>query len=165
VPAIYGPYTGGVSMPVCIICNTETKFLYHEYNQFKIRPPRCLGCILRFPPKGFVPHYKTIPAAERRQHYKHHQWAIIQQDETGEDWLCLRCRKYLSSPGLGYPSSVSCNRGTEKTLRNVFWADLDLEVLCPKCRRPATLVEDKLAYKYKISKKHFPFMCQNPRCS
>jgi len=164
VPVSYGEYSNSVAMPVCAICGTETKFLYHEYNQFKLRPPRCLGCIIRFPPRGFVPHYKTA-AKKPYIKYKHHQWAIVQQDEIGEDWLCLRCHKYLSSPGLGYPTSVSCNKGTDKTLRNVFWADKGIDVVCPRCRRPADLVEDKVAYRYKIGKRFYPYVCQYADCS
>jgi len=159
----FGEYNNNVANPICEVCGIETKFLYHEYDQFKIRPPRCLGCILRFPPVGFIPHYKTV-RNRLREKFKYHQWAIIEQDDIGEDWICLRCKKYLSSPGLGYPTSVSCMRGTEKALRNVFWADIGIDVVCPKCRRPAELVKDKVAYRYKISRKFFPFMCQYADC-
>ena len=148
-------------MPVCVICGTETKFLYHEYNQFKLRPPRCLGCILKFPPPGFVPHYRIKKPVTK---YRHHQWAVIQQDDIGEDWLCLRCKKFLSSPGLGYPSSVACNRGTDKTLRNVFWADRGLNVVCPKCRRPADIVEGKVIDRYKLGKRFSAYVCQYVDC-
>jgi hypothetical protein len=159
---MYGPYNNSISMPICMICGAETKFLYHEYDQFKIRPPRCLGCILRFPPKGFVPRYKMRLGP--REKFKYHQWAVVQQDEIGENWLCLRCEKFLSSPGLGYPTNVSCMKGTEKTLRNVFWADVGIDIVCPRCRRPAILVEDSIAYKYKIVKRFFPYVCQNGDC-
>jgi len=161
VPVSYGEYTNSVAMPVCVICGTETKFLYHEYNQFKLRPPRCLGCILKFPPPGFVPHYRIKKPVMK---YRHHQWAVIQQDDIGEDWLCLRCKKFLSSPGLGYPSSVACNRGTDKTLRNVFWADKGLNVVCPKCRRPADIVEGKVVDRYKLGKRFSAYVCQYVGC-
>lgn len=145
----------------CLVCGTPTKFLYREYNGFKIRPPRCLGCVMKFPPPGLIFAYQNLRNGRRWiPKYLHHQWAIIAQDKIGEDWFCLRCRKSLSSPGLGYPGTVACNKGTERTLKNVFWATLDMDVRCPKCRRRATLVKDKIAYKYKVTKKHFPFICE-----
>ena len=145
----------------CIICGVETKFIYREYNGYKIRPPRCIGCIIKFPPSGLKFAFQELRNGRRwLPRYFHHQWAIIQQDKIGEDWLCLRCKKSVSSPGLGYPGTVSCRKGTEKTLKGVIWAHVNLDPRCPKCRKRMSLVKDKIAYQYKISKSFFPFVCE-----
>lgn len=147
---------------VCIVCNLPTKFIYRQYDDFKVRPPRCLGCFLKFPPDGFIPYAAREFKRTRRwiPPYKHHLWAIISQDRTGEDWFCLYCKKNLSSPLLGYPITVDCRRGSEKTLRGVVWAHINLDPRCPKCRRHMSLVKDKIAYKYRVGKTFFPYICE-----
>jgi hypothetical protein len=149
-------------MPKCIICTVETKYVLTEYQDVKIRPPRCLSCIIRFQPKGVSFSYQENRRYKRwMPKYLHHQWAIVAQDSIGEDWVCLHCRRTLFSPGLGIPNTISCSKGTAKTLKSIFWADVALSPVCPVCRQTAELVKDPLAYKYKRGKRFFPFICTN----
>lgn len=153
----------GMSSP-CKICGKSAFILLKKYQGLDIKPRRCLGCVLKFPPKGLVTQYneflRTRPWLKEREHY--HQWGLISQTITIDVWTCLHCRTTLRSPKLGIPSSRGCTQGVTIRNRRTFWAHNRISgVRCPLCDKRATLLRVPRLLEERPSSKFFAWTCRD----
>jgi len=148
----------------CQMCGKNAFVLMKEYQGVKIKPRRCLGCVLKFPPKGVINYanefLRTRPWLAARERY--HQWGLVAQTSTTEVWTCLHCKSTLRSPKLGIPSSRGCPSGVTFRHRRTFWAhNRLLGVRCPLCDGRASLLRAPRILEARPSSKFFPWTCHD----
>jgi hypothetical protein len=161
----FGKYSlpmDGMSRP-CAICGKNAFILLKEYQGVTIKPKRCLGCVLKFPPEGITTQYNDFirlrPWLKSLERY--HQWGLIGQTNSQDVWTCLHCSTTLRSPKLGVPASRGCVRGVDFRPRKTFWAHIRIShVQCPLCDERAILVRAPRLLESRPSSKFFPWTCR-----
>ena len=160
---------GGYTLPTdgmsvtCPICSKPCFIVMTRYQGVKIKPGRCLGCVIRFPPRGvtftFDDYVRKRPWLKRT--IKYHQWGLMAQTPTEDVWTCLHCKSVLHSPKLGIPAARGCHAGITQNHRRTFWAHNRIpSVRCPLCARRASLLRVPRLLEVRPSSKFFPWTCR-----
>jgi len=147
----------------CPICNKYCFILMTRYNGVRVKPKRCLGCIIKFPPRGVTFSYNDYlrkrPWLRKTERY--HQWGLMAQTLREDVWTCVHCSTTLRSPKLGIPSSRGCAQGVTERLKRTFWAHNRIpSVRCPLCDGRATLLRAPRLMEGRPSSKFFPWTCR-----
>lgn len=147
----------------CRVCGKPCFMQITEYQGIRIKPKRCLGCVIKFPPKGVTFNYNEFlrkrPWIARQERY--HQWGLVAQTLREDVWTCVHCRSTLHSPKLGIPSSRGCPEGVAERTRRTFWAHNRISrVICPLCDGRATLLRAPRLMERRPSSKFFPWTCR-----
>ena len=148
----------------CKVCSKACFILLTHYQGIRVKPKRCLGCVIKFPPEGVTFTYNDYirrrPWLKRRERY--HQWGLVAQTLREDVWLCVHCRSTLRSPKLGIPSSRGCPQGVAEIIRRAFWAhNRILGPKCPLCDRRASLLRAPRLMEGRPSTKFFPWTCRD----
>jgi hypothetical protein len=148
---------------LCGVCGKPCFILLTYYQGIRVKPKRCLGCVVKFPPRGvilsFDDYTKKRPWLQRRQRY--HQWGLMAQTPREDVWTCLHCKSTLRSPKLGIPKSLGCPQGVAERLRRTFWAHNRIpSIRCPLCNRRASLLRAPRIMERRPSSKFFPWTCR-----
>lgn len=152
--------TDGMS-ETCAICSRPCFMLLTRYQDIRVKPKRCLGCILKFPPKGIQFVYGAYLKQRPWITQRYHQWGLVAQTVTQDVWTCVHCKSTLRSPKLGIPSSRGCTQGVTVRHRRTFWAHNRIpSVRCPLCDRRATLLRVPRLLEERPSSKFFPWTCR-----
>lgn len=155
--------TNGMSI-TCKVCSRPCFILLTQYQGIKVKPKRCLGCIIKFPPEGVALTYNDYtrkrPWLKRKQRY--HQWGLMAQTTREDLWACVHCKSTLRSPKLGIPSSIGCPEGIMERFRGTFWAHNRVpSVRCPLCDGRASLLRTAWAMERRPTSKFFPWTCRS----
>jgi hypothetical protein len=147
---------------ICKICNKPCFMLFTVYYDVKVHPKRCLGCVVKFPPKGVrIPvndYLSKRPWLARRERY--HQWGLVAQTTRIDVWTCVHCKSTLRSPKLGIPTPRGCTQGVAAPLRRAFWAHNRISrIECPICAGRAALLRAPRVMEGRPSSKFFPWTC------
>ena len=148
----------------CTVCGRPCFILLTYYQGIKVRPKRCLGCIIKFPPAGVTLVYNEYLRKRnwiaKRQRY--HQWGLMAQTTTEDVWTCVHCKSTLRSPKLGIPAASGCPEGVTERFRRTFWAHNRIpSVRCPICDRRASLLRAPRLMEGRPSSKFFPWTCKS----
>jgi len=148
----------------CAVCGKPCFILLSYYQGIRVRPKRCLGCIIKFPPQGVTLVYNEYLRKRtwiaKRQRY--HQWGLMAQTTTEDVWTCVHCKSTLRSPKLGIPASGGCPEGITERFRRTFWAHNRIpSVRCPLCDRRASLLRAPRLMERRPSSKFFPWTCKS----
>jgi rubrerythrin len=151
------------SSRTCKVCSKPCFILLTWYDGVRIKPKRCLGCVIKFPPQGVTFTYNDYirrhPWLSSRERY--HQWGLMAQTLREDVWTCLHCKSTLRSPKLGIPSSRGCPKGVAERLRRAFWAHNRVpSVRCPLCDERASLLRAPRLMERRPSSKFFPWTCR-----
>jgi hypothetical protein len=146
-------------LTLCTLCLTERKFVFGRYRGVKLDPPRCMACIVSFPPKGINHNNERKTYLSRIKHDPHF-WVLTLQTHCFGHWFCGFCRLYRISPGPGVPRRDGCIASFTKVSFGVFWALSSLQMVkCPRCFKSAYLAKEKLYYAQRPSRRYFPYYC------
>jgi hypothetical protein len=148
----------------CKVCSRPCFILLTHYQGVKVRPRRCLGCVIKFPPEGVFLSYndytKRRPWLARRKRY--HQWGLMAQTVREDVWTCVHCKSTLHSPKLGIPSSHGCPQGVAQRIKRAFWAHNRVpSVKCPLCDGGASLLRAPRVLEDRPTSKFFPWTCRS----
>ena len=149
---------------LCGVCGKPCFILLTYYQGIKIKPKRCLGCVVKFPPRGVVLSFddytRKHPWLRRQERY--HQWGLLAQTPREDVWTCVHCRSTLRSPKLGIPSSRGCSQGVAEIVRRAFWAHNRIpSPKCPLCDERATLLRAPRLMEERPTPKFFPWTCRD----
>jgi hypothetical protein len=150
---------------LCQVCKTERFLVYKRYQDRKLDTPRCIGCIIRFPPPGV----ELVTNSKEDKTYlkmvrKYHTWALIRQTDKLDIWKCPRCGLVLFSPKLGLPYSLGCISGTDYLFKKGFWADVKIKKpQCPLCDMDSEIMVVPRILKHRPGRIYFPYSC--PECN
>jgi hypothetical protein len=155
--------TDGQSV-TCNVCSRPCFILLTRYQGIRIKPARCLGCVIKFPPEGVLLTYNDFtrkrPWLARKKRY--HQWGLMAQTPRAEVWTCLHCKSTLHSPKLGIPASFGCPEGIMERFGRTFWAHNRIpSVRCPLCDGRASLLRAPRLMERRPSSKFFPWTCKS----
>lgn len=148
----------------CTVCSRPCFILLTHYQGIRVRPKRCLGCVIRFPPEGVTFGYRDYlnkhPWIKRAERY--HQWGLMAQTPREDVWTCVHCKSTLRSPKLGIPASRGCPKGIAERFGRTFWAHNRVpSVRCPLCDRRASLLRAPRLMERRPSTKFFPWTCKS----
>lgn len=146
----------------CQVCKADKFLVYRKYQGQKVNPPRCLGCIIRFPPPGVelvTNNSGDFKTYLRIIKHKYHTWVLIRQTDKLDVWKCPRCGQILFSPKLGIPYSLGCVHGTDHLFRKGFWASVKLQPQCPLCDKKTEIITIPRLLKRRPGKTYFPHTC------
>lgn len=148
----------------CPVCSKACFILVTRYQHVRIKPARCLGCVIKFPPEGVTFNFNEFlrkrPWIARQQ--KYHQWGLMAQTVREDVWTCVHCKSTLRSPKLGIPSSRGCPQGVTERLGRTFWAHNRIpRVRCPLCDGRASLLRAPRLLERRPSSKFFPWTCKS----
>ena len=150
----------GMTEP-CPICTRQVFILLKKYQGVRVKPKRCLGCILKFPPKGMKFGYTEYLRAHPWIRSGYHQWGLVSQTLAQDVWTCVHCKSTLRSPKLGIPSSRGCTAGVSFRHSRTFWAHNRVSnVRCPLCDGRASLLRAPRIIQERPSSKFFPWTCR-----
>lgn len=150
-------------MATCPKCKQERFIIYRRYQGIKIKPARCINCIVRFPPRGVVNtgqeylRYKPWIASR----VLNHAWTLIAQTKKIDIWFCPFCRQSIRSKKEGTPSYAGCKSGQEFRPRIQWYVDILrlTAVLCPLCNEPADVVTLRRVIVKRPRKNYWPYTC------
>jgi hypothetical protein len=146
---------------LCPACNKDRFIIYRRYQGKKIKPPRCLNCIMVFPPNGIVSTGREYLTLRPWVKVLNHGWTIIKQTSKEEVWYCPYCRQSIMSKKQGVPSYAGCQFGRKFRPTRQWFVDLlrCSVVLCPLCDRKADIVTLKRVIVKRPRPNYWPYTC------
>lgn len=146
----------------CPVCNKPCFILLTHYQHARVKPNRCLGCVIKFPPDGVSLTYNEFARKRPWIKRRYHQWGLLAQTTREDVWTCVHCKSTLRSPKLGIPASLGCPEGIMDRLRGAFWAHNRISgIRCPLCDGRASLLRTPRLMERRPSSKFFPWTCKS----